>query len=94
MNRIINQSELEQKIEATPTGPERNALCDFNIMLQKMGKEVPAVFVPTIATEELINSLNDMDYYYVVTSGGYRESWKGFAIKNNPTRIQSILIEK
>ena len=42
----------------------------------------------------MVAKLNDMDYYYVVTSGGYRESWKGFAIKNNPTRIQSILIEQ
>lgn len=92
--RIIDQTELEKKIEATPTGPERNALCDFNIRAQSMGKEASSVFVPTIVTDDLVKSLDDMDYYYVVTSGGYRESWKGFYIKNNPTRIQSILIEQ
>lgn len=92
--RLIDQNELEQKIEATPTGPERNALCDFNIMAQKIGKEVSSVFIPTIITDEIINGLNDSDYYYIITSGGYKESKKGFSIKRNPSSIHSILIEQ
>lgn len=92
--RLINQTELENKINSTPTGPERNALCEFNIMVQSMGKEVSSVFIPTIITDEIINGLNDSEYYYVVTSGGYKESRKGFNIKRNPTSIHSILIEQ
>lgn len=94
MNIVINQKELEIKINSTPTGPERNALCDLNILAQKNGKMHSVVFIPTSITDEIVNGLNDSEYYYVVTSGGYRETWKGFAIKNNPTRIQLILIEQ
>ena len=94
MNRIINQTELEEKINSTPTGPDRNALCDFSIMLQTMGKEIASpVFVPTLLTDEILNGLNDSDYYYVVTSGGYKECKKGFNIKRSPASIHSILIE-
>ena len=92
--RLINQTGLEELINSTPTGPERNALCDFNIMAQTIGKEVSSVFIPTAVTDEIVNSLNDSDYYYVITSGGYKETWKGFNIKRNPTRIHSILIEQ
>ena len=93
MNIVINQKDLEIKINSTPTGPERNALCDLNILAQN-GKMHPVVFIPTSITNEIVNGLDDSEYYYVITSGGYRETWKGFAIKNNPTRIQTILIEQ
>jgi len=94
MNILINQSELEIKINSTPSGPERNALCDFNIMAQKNGQILPSVFIPTTITDEIVEGLNDSEYYYVITIGGYRESWKGFNIKRDPTRIHSILIEQ
>lgn len=93
--RLIDKTELDLKIEITPSGPERNALCDLNIMSQAIGKDVASkdLFLMTDITPAICQTLEDSEYYYITTSGGYRECRKGFIIKSKPKEVKSILIQ-
>ena len=92
---IIDNKSLEFKINSTPTSPERTALCDFKIMAEKLAvKHLQEVYIMKELTDEIVNQLNDFDYYFVSASNGWKECFRGFFIKKNVANIKSILIQQ